>query len=207
MTTESPQSAPIFKSIFGKSWDELPTVMRRHYANRPYTNDVTAVEGTLNVLCKGPLKLLAPLMKTMGQIPTHTENDVPVTVHFQSDQNSQAFQFNRIFHFKNIPAYSFRSRMLQIKDNEVIEIMRFGLGWKMLYRWTGEKVILEHSGYALRIFGHFIPVPLTFFMGRGYAEEIPVDDDTFDMMTNITHPLWGKVYEYKGRFKITKESQ
>ncbi len=199
------KNEPIFKSIFGDSWDELPEVMRKHYANRPYTDDLTVVEGTLDVLCKGPLKVLSPLMKALGQIPTHTENNVPVTVRFQSDRNSKAFQFNRTFHFKNIPTYTFRSRMLQIKGEEVIEIMRFGLGWKMQYRWTGAKVVLEHRGYALKLFGHFIPVPLTIFMGKGYAEEIPVDENTFEMMTDIIHPLWGKIYEYKGQFKITKE--
>ena len=38
---------------------------------------------------------------------------------------------------------------------------------------------------------------------KGYAEEIAVDDNTFHMNTHISHPWWGKVYEYKGRFKIT----
>ncbi len=200
------KQAPTFKHIFGASWDALPPVLKKHYANRPYTQDTTIVDGVLDVTCKGLLKFMAPLMKLMGQIPAHSESNVPVTVKFQSDTNSKAFHFNRTFYFKTIPAYEFRSRMIQIKDNEVIEVMKFGLGWKMLYLWDGQKVILQHKGYGLNIFGHIIPVPLEIFMGRGYAEEIPVDDDTFDMMTSITHPLWGKIYEYKGRFKITKEA-
>lgn len=196
---------PIFKSIFGASWDGLPPVMKKHYANRPYTDDETVVEGTLDVMCKPPLLWLSLLMKFMGQIPAQNENGVPVTVRFESDKDSKAFHFNRTFNFKDKTPYTFRSRMIQIKDNEVIEIMRFGLGWKMLYLWDGKKVLLKHNGYALHIFGHFIPVPLTFLMGKGYAEEIAVDDKKFDMITHITHSWWGKVYEYKGRFKIVKE--
>jgi hypothetical protein len=195
-------SEPIFKSIFGEAWNDLPSIMHKHYANRPYTDDVTVVEGTLDVTCKQPLKALAPLMKLMGQIPAHNETSVPVTVRFQSDKDTKAFHFNRTFNFKNAKPYTFKSRMVQIKDNEVIEIMRFGLGWKLLYLWDGEKVVLKHRGYALRLFGHFIPVPLTLLMGEGYAEEIAVDDNTFDMITHITHPWWGKIYEYKGRFEV-----
>ena len=195
-------SDPIFKSIFGDSWHNLPSVMKKHYANRPYTDDMTVVEGKLDVMCKQPLKFLAPLMKLMGQIPTYNEENVPVTVHFQSDKDTKAFYFNRTFNFKNTKSYAFKSLMVQIKGNEVIEIMRFGLGWKMLYLWNGEKVVLKHRGYALRLFGYFIPLPLTLLIGKGYAEEIAVDDKTFDMITHITHPLWGKIYEYKGRFKI-----
>ncbi|MBN8520657.1 MAG: DUF4166 domain-containing protein [Alphaproteobacteria bacterium] len=196
------KDAPTFKSIFGESWNSLPPVMKKHYANRPYTDDVTVVEGTLDVMCKQPLKFLASLMKFMGQIPAHNEKNVPVIVRFQSDKNTKAFHFNRTFNFKETKPYAFHSRMLQIQGNEVIEVMRFGLCWKMLYLWDGKKVVLKHRGYALRLLGHFIPVPLTVLMGEGYAEEIAVDDNTFDMITHITHPWWGKVYEYKGRFKI-----
>lgn len=201
------QKEPTFKMIFGDAWSDLPPVMHKYYANRPYTDDLTVVEGRLDVMCRGPLKLLGPLMKLLGQIPAHNEKEVDVTVRFQSDRHSKSFHFNRLFHFKQIAPYSFKSRMVQIKGSEVIEIMRFGLGWKMQYGWDGKKVILEHRGYALHLFGFFIPVPLTLLMGKGYAEEVAVDDMTFDMMTHITHPWWGKIYEYKGRFRVIKEAE
>lgn len=195
-------SDPIFKSIFGQSWDDLPTVMKSHYANRPYSHDETVVEGTLDVMCKPPLSWIAPIMKLLGQIPPANEVGVLVTVQFKSDEDSKAFHFVRTFNFTRSKPYVFHSRMVQIKDNEVIEIMRLGVGWRMLYSWDGEKVVLTHKGYALHVFGHFIPMPLTLLMGKGYAEERAVGDKTFDMVTHITHPWWGKVYEYKGRFEV-----
>ena len=198
------KSEPIFKSIFGNSWEELPLVMKRHYANRPYTQDTTTVNGVLNIMCKPPLLYMSPLMSLLGQIPTRNDNNVPVSVNFQSDANYKYFYFNRVFHFANGKPYTFQSRMLQIKGDEVVEIMRFGFGWKMRYAWDGEKIVLSHNGYALQLFGHLIPLPLTILLGAGYAEEHPIDDNTFDMQTHITHPWWGKVYEYKGRFKIAE---
>ncbi len=141
-------------------------------------------------------------MRLMGQIPTFNESNVPVTVCFESDLNSKAFHFNRTFHFSNRKPYVFHSRMLQVNQNEVVEIMKFGLAWRMKYSWDGTKVILAHKGYALSCLGHLIPLPLTFLMGKGYAEEYPVDDKTFEMITHITHPWWGKMYQYKGRFEV-----
>jgi predicted DCC family thiol-disulfide oxidoreductase YuxK len=196
------KNQPTFKSIFGESWNELPPVFKKHYANRPYTQEETIVKGTLNVMCKPPLLWLSSLMSLLGQIPARNDTNVPVTVHFHSDLNTKSFHFNRIFNFPNGKPYTFQSSMVQIKGNEVIEIMRFGLGWKMHYAWDGQKVVLSHKGYALRLFGHFVPLPLTLLMGAGYAEERPVDDNTFDMETHITHPWWGKIYEYKGRFEV-----
>lgn len=176
--------------------------MRKHYANRPYSNDVTQVDGALDVMCRGPVRLLAPLLSFLGQIPARSETGVPVSVRFCSDPASADFRFDRVFNFKGAKPYAFHSRMRQTKDNEVVEIMRFGLAWKILYLWDGEKVVLRHNGYALSLFDWLMPLPLTFLLGSGYAEEIAIDEDIFDMRTHIRHPWWGKVYEYKGRFKV-----
>lgn len=193
---------PIFKSVFGQSWQELPAVMKKRYANCPYTQEQIRAKGTLDVSCEPPLLWLSPLMKLLGQIPTYNEGHVPVTVHFQSDQNSKSFHVIRIFNFRKGKPYKFQSRMLQLKNNEVIEMMRFGLGWKMQYSWDGEKVVMAHKGYVLQLFGHFIPLPITTLMGTVYAEERPVNDNTFDMTTQISHPWWGRIYENKGRFEL-----
>ena len=192
----------IFKSIFGNAWDDLPPVMHKHYANRPYTKECNTVDGVLDVMCAGPIKFLAPLFWFMGGIPPLSENAVPVVVSFESDEHTKAFHFNRTFHFKNRKPYSFRSRMIQITGNEVVEVMRFGLGWRMNYVWEDNCVRLKHKGYVLELFGRFIPLPLTLLMGEGNAEEVAVDENTFDMVVQITHPWWGKIYEYKGRFEV-----
>ena len=92
--------------------------------------------------------------------------------------------------------------MIQTNNNEVVEIMPFRLGWRMSYLWEGGRVKLKHKGYVLCFFGCFIPLPITFLLGEGNAEETAVDDNTFDMFVTITHPWWGVIYEYKGRFKV-----
>lgn len=198
------RSEPTFKPVFGADWEKLPPVLRAHYANRPYTNDEVVAEGVLDVTCLGPVRVLAPLLRLMRQIPATSEMNVPVTVRFRSDPDTKAYHFDRTFRFKSWGPYRFHSRMFHIAGNEMIEVMRFGLGWRMHYSWDGEKIALGHAGYALRLFGHLIPIPLGLLIGEGYAEEVPVDDEHFDMMTHITHFWWGKVYGYKGRFRIER---
>jgi len=200
------KNEPIFKSIFGEAWDGLPPVIKKHYANRPYTDDLVTVEGTLDVFCAGPIKALWRLFVLMKNIPPFSEKNVPVTVNFRSDKDTQRFHFHRAFHFKDRKPYDFRSYMIQIKDNEVMEVTGMGMGWRAYYGWKNGKVVMKHSGYSLKFMGYYIPMPLHLLIGEGYAEEIPVDDDTFDMCMHLTHPKWGKIYEYKGRFKVTKET-
>ena len=193
---------PIFKAVFGKSWVALPPVMKKHYANRPFSNDHTFVKGTIDIFCKAPLIWLAPLLQVMGQIPAKNANNIPVTVDFQSSYKNSGFQFNRLFYFIENKPYAFRSYMLQIAGDEVIEVMRFGIGWKTRYYWDGDKIVLSHRGYAIKFFNWFLPLPFTLLLGKSYAEERAVDDNTFDMLTHITHPWWGKIYQYKGRFEV-----
>lgn len=196
------KNEPIFKDIFGTAWNELPPVMHKHYANRPYTNDCTIVEGKLDVMCAKHLKLFSPFLWLLGGIPPHNEKDVPITVKFKSDETTKKFHFNREFRFRKRKPYHFRSSMIQKAGNEVIELMRFGLAWRMNVVWEDDRVKLQHKGYALHLFGHYLPLPLTLLLGEGNAEETAVDENTFDMFVDITHPLWGKIYEYKGRFEI-----
>lgn len=198
------KSAPIFQSIFGGAWDSLPPVMKKHYANRPYCNDRVTVEGIMKVESSPLGKAMTPFFRLAGTLVPYEGDNIPATVIFTSAPDSGIFQFDRTFRFPGRPAYRFYSRMKPVGGNELVELMRFGLGWHMAYTWTGEKVVLTHKGYVLNLFGFLLPLPLALLMGRGYAEETSISDNEFSMMMEIVHPLWGKVYGYSGRFRIVE---
>ncbi|HFB64212.1 MAG TPA: DUF4166 domain-containing protein [Aeromonadales bacterium] len=82
-----------------------------------------------------------------------------------------------------------------------------GINWKMHYLWQDNRVKLIHIGYVFNFFGHFIPLPVTFLMGKGYAEEKAIDENTFGMKVQISHPWWGIIYQYNGTFKVTEMFQ
>ena len=193
---------PLFKSIFGEAWETLPTVMKNHYAVRPFSDDVVKVEGHLDVKVSRLVSLMARLT---GALLAHSGEKVPVSVVFKSDE-SGAFHFDRVFHFPEKGDIHFRSRMEWIKDNLLVEFMRFGVGWKLAYEWDGEKVTLRHKGYVWRVLGVMIPVPMALVLGAGHAEETPVSDSTFSMWTHAKHPLFGKGFAYAGDFKVTEFS-
>lgn len=191
---------PIFKTVFGDQWAELPPVMKQHYAVRPFSDDVVRVEGHLDVNVSALVGLMARLT---GMLLAHSGNNIPVTVVFTSDK-SGAFFFDRIFHFPDKGDVHFRSRLEWINDNVLVEFMRFGIGWKVIYEWDGTKVILRHKGYVWRLFGVMIPVPIALLLGAGYAEEEPLSDDQFSMWTHAKHPLFGKTFGYSGEFRIAE---
>jgi len=194
---------PIFKSVFGHQWQSLPSVMHKHYANRPYSNDVVTVEGKMQVEVSRFARLLSPLLRLAGALVPYAGKDIPVTVRFCSESDSNVFCFDRIFYFHGRAPYHFRSRMVPVKGGEVIEFMRIGIGWKARYRYDGRKVILEHRGYVVKFLGILLRLPLELLMGSGYAEEEAMSDDRFRMYMDIRHFLFGKVYAYMGVFTVT----
>lgn len=199
-------SEPVFKSIFGVAWDKLPPVMKKHYANRACHDDVTVAEGRLTIEASRIGRLFFPMFRLMKTLIPREGTDVRTTVRFVTTMDSNAFQFDRSMFFPDGTSYRFHSRMKPVGRNELVEIMSCGLGWHMAYGWDGKKVTLEHRGYKFSLFGFLVPLPLTPLLGAGYAEEIPLNDNEFSMMTEIRHPLWGRIYGYKGTFRMAKET-
>lgn len=202
MNTDNSQ--PVFSHIFAEQWPQLPAVMHKHYLNRPYSDDHTRVTGTINVWCARPLKLIAGLLWRLKGIPPHSETHVPITVDFYSSAHNNHFRFERTFRFKNRPQYRFISTMEPIKGNLIIERMSGHIGWLLRYSWEDRKVKLKHHGYAVCLGKLRIPLPVTWLIGKGYAEEWALDENRFAMCMHISHPWWGKLYQYEGEFMITR---
>lgn len=191
----------IFKDVFGNDWNRLPKVMQLHYANRAFSADRVTVEGVMDVELSFVAKVLAPLMSIFGILTPYGGKGVPVTVHFDSSPNDNTFGFNRKFKFPN-NEFIFKSKMVPQSGNEIIEFMKCGIGWHCEYLYDGRKVILKHKGYKLKLFGKLIPLPVSLIIGKGYAEEVAIDDETYKMYMDIQHPILGKIYSYQGVFKI-----
>jgi Domain of unknown function (DUF4166) len=194
--------APIFSSIFGASWSQLPPVFRQHYANRAFSRDEVVVEGVMAVEMSWLARLMVPLLRLSGALVPIAGRDIPVVVTFRSDPESAAFCFDREFRFPGREPYHFRSVMIPVGGNEVIEWMAIGLGWRAAFSLAEGRVRLNHRGYALRLFGKAIPMPLEFLLGRGAAWEWALDDTGFSMEMTIRHRLFGKVYGYSGTFRV-----
>lgn len=195
-------TTPIFKAIYGNQWEKLPPVLLKHYANRPYTNDVVTVKGILKVELSWFARLIAPILRITGSLIPISGENINVTVHFRSEMNSNAYCFDRILHFPGRKTYRFFSRIVPIGEDEAIEFMPVGIGWHARHYYDGEKTVMAHRGYKIKLFNKYLRIPLEPLFGKGYAEERPTDDNSFCMYMDIRHFLFGKIYSYSGEFTL-----
>ena len=56
-------SQPIFKAIFGKSFQQLPLVLQKRYSNRSHCSEQITVHGVLNIHTSMWMKLLSPALR------------------------------------------------------------------------------------------------------------------------------------------------
>ena len=194
---------PIFKNVFGKNWNSLPAVIKDHYRVRPYSDDVVVIKGALDIKVSWFMSLMARITHML--VP-HSGLGIPTTVTFRSGKDSDAFHYDRVFHFPDQGDIRFHSRMEWIGGNELIEFMGFGIGWRTACEWNGNTVIFKHRGFVWRLLGILIPLPLTLVMGEASAEEKPISDASFSMWTHINHPLFGEALRYAGTFEIIETS-
>lgn len=197
------EKQPIFQSIFGESWQALPKVMQRHYANRPFSQDLVTVEGTMEVTLSALAKLGAPLLRLTKTLVPKAGKNIAVTVSFRSEPHSKMFCFDREFRFADGSSYRFYSRLEPVGGAEVVEWTSSGIGWHAAYSFQDGKVLLKHLGYSIKLFGKRIPLPLGWVFGRSDAHEIAISDSQFEMSMAINHPVFGKFYGYGGTFTLT----
>ena len=201
------KSEPIFQSAFGKKWDLLPDILRKRYSNTSYSNDAITARGKLDVSFP---RVMYPFLYFCGlfnMLVPYRGNDVPVEVNFISMPDSSMLCFNRIFHFPNKKTYQFCSYMKHIKDDIVVEYVLLGMGLQMQMHYEDGKVVMHHGGYVWRVFGKLIPIPLSMILGKVYAEEKVESHDSFSMLMQVVHPLFGTIFRYSGKFKIEVDSK
>ena len=195
----------IFQPIFGQQWNALPKVMRSHYANCAFCDDVVIAEGMMEIEFSKIFASLSWLLRRLEILIAKRGKNIFTRVTFRSKSDSSFLHFEREFFFEKNHPEKFFSAMVQLKENKVAEVMNYGISWIFFYNFNDQKVTLNHQGYALKIGKFFLPLPLTFLLGKGYAEEVAISDDEFAMKMKITHTIFGEIYRYQGQFKIVKK--
>lgn len=198
------KSEPIFKSLFGLAWEKLPPVFRKRYINRPFCHDISTVEGKMDISFSKIMSCLMPFFRLFHVLVPYSGKNIPVKVDFRSLIDSDTVCLDRKFYFPGKKPYAFNSRMQIIKNNDVIERMAFGIGWKTHYFYDGKKVVMQHKRYIWNLFGLNIPIPLEIFIGKGHAEEEVIDDNSYRVTMTMSHPLFGTLYSYSGDFTFKK---
>ena len=193
---------PLFKTILGSDWQNLGSVVRRHYFLKGNSNDYICVSGLMEEIHHSLYaKLLIPFGVLFGAIVPFKGKNIPIDVHYSSKPENSNIYWDRVFKFPSFD-FHFKSFMLPVRGNEVIEFVRFGVGIKLKVSVEDSALVFRDTGYIWRVMGFDLPLPGRWLMGNVYVEERPIDDNSFTMKMILRHPWFGVLFRYTGRFEL-----
>lgn len=200
-------SDPVFQTVLSTEWNQLGDTIRKHYFLRPFSEDYICVSGEMSEVYHSPLaKLLIPFGMIFGSIIPFRGKNIPIDVHYNSSIDNANIYWDRVFKFPGKRKFHFKSHMEHVKDNEVIEFVRFGVGMRLIVSAENGAIVFRSKGYILRIFGKTISIPANLVFGNAYVEERPVDENSFTMNMTLKHPLFGTLFHYSGHFQLAKDA-
>jgi len=197
------QGQPVFKLILGNQWNDLGEVIQKHYFLRSYSNDHICVTGVMGEINHSFLaKLLIPFGMLFGALVPYKGKDIPIEVNYHTKNVNGNIYWDRVFMFPGKRPYHFRSFMQPAKNNDVVEYVRFGVGMRLKVTAEQGSLVFRNNGYIWRVANICIPIPLHLIIGTAYIEECPIDSTRFSMKMELKHPLFGTLFQYRGKFRL-----
>lgn len=197
---------PVIKKALGDHWDELPDIIKQHYDISPGESAQLTIKGVMDEVYHSPIaKLFILPGRIFGALVPYKGRDIPTEVrNWTSTDNNDAMFWHRTLNFPNRPPAVFKSRMEHVKDNEIIEYVRHGMGIRMQMSVNDDALLFKSIGYVWKIGKLKIPIPTWAILGDAEIIEKPISDDTFFIDFNMKHPLFGRTFSYSGKFSIVK---
>ncbi|MEM5528533.1 DUF4166 domain-containing protein [Gammaproteobacteria bacterium AS21] len=194
----------VFQLVLGDDWDRLGSIIRRHYFLKPKSVDYICVSGKMSQIHHSNVaKLLIPFGLLFGALVPYRGKDIAVDVHYTSKPNNGNLYWDRVFKFRR-GDFHFKSYMEPVKQGEVIEFVRFGIGIRLNVSAEQGALVFRDVGYIWRVLGCDIPIPGRWLMGKVYVEERPIDERFFSMKMTLEHPLLGALFTYRGVFELNQ---
>jgi hypothetical protein len=180
----------------GASWEQLPKALQSHYQH-----DKNADIGELDVVYPAFMQPYLTFLHLFGALINKGGKKLPTVVEKHMDENIQYWK--RTVNFPDDDIVYFNSFWVHDKSNDLIEFINPYIGLRMAV--TVENNVLHYEGrhFVVKSGGLLIPIPEWLLLGHTTIVERALSDTEFEMDFRMTHPLFGEVFRYSGKFRST----
>ena len=202
----SEKQQPVIKKALGENWDELADIVKQHYDITPGKPSNMTIKGIMDEVYHSPIaKLFLLPGRVFGALVPYKGKNIPTEVQYWTTTDNNAAMFwHRTLEFPNKAPVIFKSRMEYVKNDEIIEYVRYGMGIRMRMSVNNGALIFKSIGYIWKLGEIKIPIPTWAILGNAEITEKSISDDKFFIDFHITHPLLGRTFAYSGVFSIVK---
>ncbi|MCF6257608.1 MAG: DUF4166 domain-containing protein [Gammaproteobacteria bacterium] len=196
---------PVIKKALGENWEKLADIIKQHYDITPGKPSNMLIKGVMDEVYHSAIaKLFILPGRIFGALVPYKGKNIPTEVrNWTTSDNRKAMFWHRTLAFPGKPPVIFESRMEHIKDDEIIEYVRYGMGIRMRISVKDSALIFNSIGYVWQLGKIKIPIPTWAILGNAEIIEKAISDDQFFIDFQITHPLFGRTFAYSGVYSCS----
>jgi len=191
---------PVIKKALGDNWEKLADVIKQHYDITPGKPSNMIIKGVMDEVYHSSIaKLFILPGRIFGALVPYKGKNIPTEVrNWTTADNNKAMFWHRTLTFPGKPVVIFESRMEHIKDDEIIEYVRYGMGIRMKMSVQNNALVFKSIGYVWKLGKIKIPIPTWAILGNAEITEKSISDNRFFIDFQIIHPLFGRTFAYSG---------
>ncbi len=184
----------LMQRALGNDWDKLPPALQAHYRFGE-----TIDTGHMDIEYPRYMQPYLNVLKLFGALVNRTGQQISTVVEKSVVDEQQ--HWRRTIRYPDGKVVYFNSFWVSAKGNQLIEFVNPVFGLKM--EVFVDDGCLHYKGVSLvvKLGSILINVPEWLFFGRTSIVEMALDKTHFAMDFRVTHPLFGMVFRYSGKFE------
>lgn len=184
----------LMQTALGNDWDKLPPALQAHYRFGK-----TIDRGHMDIEYPRLMQPYLSLLRLFGALIDRRGKQVTTIVEKSVADERQ--YWHRTITFPEGQVVYFNSFWVSALDNEMIEFVNPVLGLQMAVHVADGRLHYEGVRFVAKFGKLLLPIPEWLVLGHTTIVEEAVDDTHFVMDFRLTHPLFGQVFRYSGRFE------
>jgi hypothetical protein len=188
------------QQVLGADWDNLPPVIQRHYdISDGQSSDI---EGQMHIDYPSWLFPLIWLIHLFGGLVLWRGTAVQTRVHKTACGSHLHWQ--RFMRYPDDKTDYFGSEMRLVAENELIEMIGFGFGLRLIVEVKNGDLCYRSNGHFWQCGKFVLTIPDWLLLGTATISEHALSTEEFYLDFTIQHPWWGETYSYRGSFRYSQ---
>jgi len=184
----------LIEEALGADWEKLPPALQAHYRF-----GMTMDRGYMDIEYPWFMQPVWSLLKRLGALVDRKGSGVTTVVKKSVVGERQVWQ--RTITYSDGTAMHFDSFWVAAGDGQVIEFVNPVLGLQMAPYVAGDRLHYRGIRFVAKIGAVLVSIPEWLVLGHATIVEEALDDKCFAMDFRLTHPLFGVLFRYSGKFE------
>ena len=185
----------LMQLALGTDWEKLPPALQAHYRF-----GTTVDRGSMDIEFPRFMQPVWSILKLFGALVDRKGNGVMTIVEKSVVGERQVWR--RTIIYPDGQVVRFDSFWVAAGNGEVVEFVNPVLGLQMAPYVVGEKLHYRGVKFIAKLGPVTIPIPEWLTLGYATIVEEALDDTHFAMDFRLTHPLFGQLFRYSGKFEV-----